>query len=102
MNDRIPGTTYDNPIWYRDKWRIYASWSNFVNYEYVHDDYDGAEDSHDNRCGYGESIEACKAEIDERFYEQAPIPNLSRQCRCKRSATPEEMAGNRPCKAENG
>ena len=21
------------------------------------------------RCGYGESIEACKAEIDERFYE---------------------------------
>ena len=45
------------------------SWSNFVNYEYVHDDYDGAEDSHDNRCGYGESVEACKAEIDERFYE---------------------------------
>ena len=69
MNDRIPGTTWDNPIWYRDKWRIYVSWSEFVNYEYVHDDYDGAEDSRDNRCGYGKSIEACKAEIDERFYE---------------------------------
>ena len=66
MNDRIPGTTWDNPIWYRDKWRIYASWSNFVNYEYVHDDYDGAEDSHDNRCGYGEyrSLQ----EIHDRFW----------------------------------
>lgn len=67
MNDRIPGTTWDNPIWYRDKWRIYIS--DWNNYEYVHDDYDGAEDSHDNRCGHGESVEACKAEIDERFYE---------------------------------
>ena len=64
MNDRIPGTTWDNPIWYRDKWRIYIGY--WTAYEYVHDDYDGDED---NRCGYGESVEACKAEIDERFYE---------------------------------
>ena len=67
MNDRIPGTTWDNPIWYRGKWRIYIG--DWTNYEYVHDDYDGAEDSCDNRCGYGESVETCKAEIDERFYE---------------------------------
>lgn len=68
MNDRIPGTTWDNPIWYRG-FRIYVANHCFVNYEYVHDDYDGAEDSHDNRHGHGESVEACKAEIDERFYE---------------------------------
>ena len=95
MNDRIPETTWDNPIWYRDKWRIYKSWSNFVNNEYVHDDYDGAEDSHDNRCGYGESVEACKAEIGERFYEWAPIPILSRRAWCKRSATSKGCANFR-------
>ena len=49
--------------------RIYVANHCFVNYEYVHDDYDGAEDSHDNRHGHGESVETCKAEIDERFYE---------------------------------
>ena len=42
MNDRIPGTTWDNPIWYRG-FRIYVANHCFVNYEYVHDDYDGAE-----------------------------------------------------------
>lgn len=64
MNDRIAGTTWDNPIWYRG-FRIYKSWSGFVNWEYVHDDYDGAEDARDNRCGYGQTIDECKAEIDE-------------------------------------
>ena len=66
MNDRIPGTTWDNPIWYRDKWRIYLSNSDWVKWEYVHDDYDGPED---DRCGYGDTEAECKAEIDERFYE---------------------------------
>lgn len=64
MNDRIPGTTWSNPIWYR-KYRIYVSDSPFE-YEYVHDDYDGADDANDNRCGYGRTVEDCKKEIDER------------------------------------
>ena len=66
MNDRIPGTTYDNPIWYRG-WKIYVANHCFVNYKYVHDDYDGAPDAGDNRCGHGQTVEACKAEIDERY-----------------------------------
>jgi hypothetical protein len=37
----------------------------FARYSFSHDDYDGAEDSNDNRYGYGRTIEACKAEIDE-------------------------------------
>lgn len=69
MNDRIPGTTYDNPIWHR-KWRIYlASKDAYMfggyNYEYTHDDYDGAEDAHDHRHGYAKTVEEAKAEIDE-------------------------------------
>ena len=73
MNDRIPGTTYDNPIWYRDKWRLYLNdhypedWQ--VAWFYIHDDYDGAGDSGDQRYGYAPSEAACKVEIDERFYE---------------------------------
>ena len=70
MNDRIPGTTWDNPIWYRDKWRIYLSDMDHpgLEYGYIHDDYDGHSDN-ENRAGHCESVEACKAEIDERFYE---------------------------------
>ena len=34
-------------------------------WQFVHDDYDGADDSHDNRCGFGETPEACREEIDE-------------------------------------
>lgn len=33
-------------------------------YQFWHDDYDGAEDSNDRRCGYAASVEDCKAEID--------------------------------------
>ena len=71
MNDRIPGTTWDNPIWYRGKWRIYLNnydvWTEA--WTYCHDDYDGAADSGDHRYGYAATEAACKAEIDERFYE---------------------------------
>ena len=73
MNDRIPGTTWDNPIWYRDKWRIYVANHCFVNYEYVHDDYDGAPDAGDNRCGHGQTVEECKAEIDQ-YIEDSSAP----------------------------
>lgn len=32
---------------------------------FAHDDYDGAPDSGDMRCGVGPSIEDCKRQIDE-------------------------------------
>jgi len=68
MNDRIPGSCYDNPIWYK-RYRIYLSDMYEVHgfeYEYVHDNFDGAEDANDNRCGQARSIEDAKAEIDIR------------------------------------
>ena len=34
-------------------------------YDFVHEDYDGAEDAQDNRHGSGSSVEDCKAQIDE-------------------------------------
>lgn len=70
MNDRLPGTTYTNPIWYKE-YRIYLCDRNAYapsgyNYIYIHDDYDGAKDARDNRCGYTKTIEEAKAEIDGR------------------------------------
>lgn len=51
------------------KWRIYFDPPPIpirtLDWTYVHDDYDGAEDSGDRRCGYAGSIEECKADIDE-------------------------------------
>ena len=72
MNDRLLGTTYHNPIWYRNKWRIYLSNNGHpqCEYEFVHDDYDGADDANDNRCGYGKTVEECKQEIDAIEDEQ--------------------------------
>lgn len=61
----VAGSSYSNPIWYRNKWRIYASSYNYGEFAYCHDDYD----LDDNRAGYAASIEAAKAEIDERFYD---------------------------------
>ena len=66
MNDRIPGSCYSNPIWY-GKWRIYISDLYEVHgymYDYVHDDYDGAEDANDNRCGQAHSVDEAKFEIE--------------------------------------
>ncbi len=59
-----PGANWSNPIWYRD-YRIYFSSSPIANYAFVHDDYDGAPDANDNRGGWGNSIEDCKAQIDD-------------------------------------
>lgn len=64
MNDRIPGSCWSNPIWYKG-YRIYVSYLPF-NFEFVHDNYDGAEDANDNRYGWAESVETAKADIDER------------------------------------
>ena len=65
MNDRLQGTTWSNPIWY-GKWRIYISDIDDARmaWAYAHDDYDGAPDAGDYRCGYTATVEACKAEID--------------------------------------
>lgn len=70
MNDRIPGSSYDNPVWY-GKWRIYLAEPEYgaqFMYQYIHDDYDGAEDARDHRFGYARSVEFAKAAIDE--YEE--------------------------------
>jgi hypothetical protein len=38
-------------------------WRNFV-WSYAHENYDGAPDANDPRCGRAASLDACKAEID--------------------------------------
>lgn len=69
MNDRIPGSCYSNPIKYKN-YRIYLNDFNAhpnawqVAFVFVHEDYDGAPDAGDDRCGYGPSIIACMNEID--------------------------------------
>lgn len=67
MNDRIPGTTYDNPIWYRG-YRIYISegYLGQGNFSYCHDSFDGAEDSGDSRYGDANTIEDAKSQIDNK------------------------------------
>lgn len=68
MNDRIPGTTWDNPIWHKG-YRIYLSdlyETHGFEYDYAHDSYDGAPDARDGRCGQAHTVEQAKAEIDER------------------------------------
>lgn len=62
MNDRIPGSAYHNPIWYK-KYRIYVA--DFNGYNYVHDDYDGAPDAGDNRCGHAMTVQDAQEAIDE-------------------------------------
>lgn len=37
---------------------------------FAHDDYDGAEDSGDHRCGWGASIAECRREIDMQIEER--------------------------------
>ncbi len=66
MSATIAGSSWTNPIWYRN-YRIFRSdlmiappWT------YIHDDYDSADDYTDPRHGYCDSIDECKAEIDER------------------------------------
>lgn len=75
MSDRLPGSSWDNPIWH-GKWRIFLGHPEYGRqfaYEFVHDDYDGAPDANDNRAGHAESVEACREEIDER---ETPTPAL--------------------------
>jgi len=39
--------------------------SDYINYEWSHESYDGAPDAEDYRCGHAESVEICMEEIDE-------------------------------------
>lgn len=57
--------TWSNPIWH-GRWRIFHSHHFWQDFAFAHDDYDGAEDSNDDRFGYAKTIEEAKAEIDER------------------------------------
>lgn len=65
MSDHITGSSYHNPIWHRG-YRIYVATDGPYAYAYAHDDYDGADDSKDNRAGYANTVEEAKAEIDEK------------------------------------
>jgi hypothetical protein len=74
MSNSLPGSSYSNPIWYRNKWRIYASSyipMHGTEVSYQHDDYDGAPDSGDTRYGYAPSIEAAQREIDDWEHDRA-------------------------------
>ena len=71
MSDRIPGTTWDNPIWYRD-YRIYVddrAGTSTSGYGFAHDDYDGAEDGNDCRLGWEPTLDKAKSEIDAQIEE---------------------------------
>lgn len=68
MSDRIPGLSWSNPIWHRN-YRIYVG--DYTPYEFVHDDYDGAPDANDTRCGHATSIEDAKAQIDDMEADDA-------------------------------
>lgn len=64
MSDRLPGLSWSNPVWHRG-WRIYVTYDYGTPIAFSHDDFDGAPDANDNRCGYAASVEEAKAEIDE-------------------------------------
>lgn len=74
MSDRIPGTSYDNPIRYRD-YRIFAddcAGTCPPGFAFVHEDYDPtpmyADDPpSDHRHGWERTVEAAKAEIDAQI-----------------------------------
>lgn len=64
------GSSWENPIWF-GKWRIYRNRDAMFNrkWSFVHDDFDGAEDAEDNRCGCAVSPAECARAIEELFEE---------------------------------
>lgn len=107
MSDRIPGSSWSNPIWH-GKWRIYVGGEMpGENYAFVHDDYDGADvafdvASRDDRYGYARTVEEAKAEIDEREADAASNPAPERtgspsQAQTKTEQTPpSQHQGEKP------
>jgi hypothetical protein len=50
------------------RWTIEPSSVSYMastDWSFVHDDYDGAEDAHDSRHGYGRSVQDCINQIEE-------------------------------------
>ena len=73
MSDRIPGTTWDNPIWHRD-YRIYLHDRDTHGYAFAHDDYDPTpvhsdDGPSDHRHGWALTPAEAKAEIDDQIEE---------------------------------
>jgi hypothetical protein len=74
MSDRIPGSSWSNPIWYGE-YRIYTASADArafggYSYEFVHDDYDPTpnnpgEGPGDHRAGHAKSIDEARREIDD-------------------------------------
>lgn len=73
MSDALPGSSWSNPIQYRG-WNIgpgdVGPEGRSRTIGFSHDDYD-EEDPLDTRCGYADSVDAAKREIDEREDEIA-------------------------------
>ncbi len=65
MSETLAGSSWANAIRYKG-YRIYVAPGQPDGWSYVHDDFDGADDANDSRYGYADTVEACKAEIDER------------------------------------
>lgn len=65
-------------------------------YDFVHEDYDGAPDGGDNRCGSGRSIEDCKAQIDEIELDNAECRgwNVAPTCDNGTDKVPADCGGD--------
>ncbi len=64
-----PFATFDNPIEYK-KFKIYHSMNGYFKFDYTHDDYDGAPDSNDKRCGSANSFEEVIDQINELISDE--------------------------------
>jgi len=52
-------------------WELYKSWHSLCPpWTFVHEDYDGAEDGRDFRCGHGESVMDCIKQIKNLVDEE--------------------------------
>lgn len=58
------GTSWSNPIWYRG-YKIHYGSTVFAAWVFAHDSYDGAPDAGDNRCGYADTVQECREQINE-------------------------------------
>ena len=58
--------TYNKPIVYWS-FRIYTSDNHAAPWEFSHEDYDGAPDAGDQRCGEGKTLEDCIDQINEMY-----------------------------------
>jgi hypothetical protein len=71
MSDRLPGISYDNPIWYRG-YRIMTgpAYTRDSLWEFSHEDFDGAPTNYgegpaDQRYGMRATLAECREAIDD-------------------------------------